>query len=393
MLQEYIPKRAKELREELVNWRRHFHENPEVELDCFNTSAIVAEELKKINFNVRTGYAKTGIVASFGNSSPVVAVRVDMDALRIEERTKLPFASKKKGIMHGCGHDGHTAIGLGVAHVMSSVLSKLPGKIILIFQPGEEYPGGAPIMIKDGALEDKPDMIFGMHIFPDLPFGKIGLRYGVMTASNVEYSIDIIGKEGHGAYPHRTIDPFPAAASMINSIYTIVSRNIPPLDSQVISLSEIKGGAGYNIVPSSISIKGTIRSLDETNKETALKRIKEIASGIETSFRVSTDLKITEREPVMICDEAITALAENALVEYFGKDSVVRLTQPSMGVDDFSFYTKLIPATYLRLGCYDHEKGYTSPLHTSSFDFDEDLLVKAVEAISIIIYKALQRKT
>jgi len=386
----FIRENAEALKEKLVKWRRDFHQNPELGLDCFRTASIVATELDRLNFTVRTGFARSGVIAGLGKGLPVVALRVDMDALPIDEETGLPFASRVKGAMHGCGHDGHTTIGLGVAHVMSKVLAGMPGRLVLIFQPGEEYPGGAAEMIKEGVLqEENPAMIMGLHIFPDLPFGKIGLRYGVMTASNVEFSIEMRGQGGHGAYPHKSVDPFPAAAALINAIQTIVSRNIPPLDALVVSLTEINGGAGYNVIPKVISLKGTVRSLSDAHKETALKRLQDILRGIETTFQVSASLEITDREPIMVCDDKITGLAEEALADYFGQDTIIRISQPSLGVDDFSFFARLVPATYLRLGSHDEEKGYIYPLHSTCFDFDEQLLVKGVEAASIILWRNL----
>lgn len=381
---------ANEIVDKLIKWRRDFHHNPETGLDCFHTSSIIADELKKLNYKVKSGFAKTGIVASVGEGKPVVAFRVDMDALPVKEETGLPFASSRDNVMHACGHDGHSAIGLGVANIMALLISKLSGKFVVIFQPGEEYPGGAPIMIEEGALaEDMPEMILGMHIFPDLPSGKIGLRYGVMTASNVDFSIHIEGQGAHGAYPHKSIDPFPAVASLINCLQTIVSRNVPPLEAQVISLGEINGGSGYNVVPNSITVKGTIRSLSEKNEKLALKRLNEIVSGIEKSFNVNIRLNIIPGVPMMICDENITSMAEKALINYWGRETVTRISQPSMGVDDFSNFTKIIPSTYMRLGSYDEEKGYIYPLHNSHFDFDEKLLRKGVEAAVVVLYQAL----
>lgn len=390
MNQDTIHETAAGLKERLVKWRRDFHQNPELELDCFRTASIVAEELERSGFSIQTGYAKTGIVASIGEGTPVAAFRVDMDALPIEEETGLPFASAIKGVMHACGHDGHTAIGLGVAHLFSKALKEKPGKLVLFFQPGEEFPGGAEIMIAEGALvKEKPDTILGMHIFPDLPAGKIGLRYGVMTAAINEFAIEVQGRGGHGAYPHKLIDPFPPVAALINALQTIVSRNTPPLEALVISLGEIRGGASHNVVPGIITLKGTMRTLSNEIEQKALSRLDEIAQSLETAYRVKIELKIKRCMPTMECDHHLTRMAEKTLADYFGQDSIAIIGSPSLGGDDFSHFACLVPAVYLRLGCYDSKKGYINPLHTSRFDFDEDLLVKGVEAASVVLSQVL----
>lgn len=378
---------ANDFKDNLIKWRRDFHEHPEIGLDCTRTASLVAEELKKLHYHVKTGYARTGMIATIGQGKPVIAMRIDMDALPLEEKTGLAFSSKTKGLMHACGHDGHLALGLGVAHAMSLIMENINGKFILIFQPGEEHPGGAEIMIKEGVLDgESPEIILGMHIFPSLPAGKIGLRYGVMTASDNEITIEINGEGGHGAYPHLTRDPFPAAAALISAIQTITSRDTSPLDSVVVSLGSIKGGESHNVIPESIVLKGTIRALNADVEENVLCRLNSIACGIEKAFQIKVKLNVTKCGPSMVCDERITRLAEDSLSAYFGKEMIMKIDEPSMGFDDFSFFSNIIPATYLRLGSYDCDKGYDQPLHTSRFDFNEDLLVKWLEALLVFLH-------
>jgi len=385
-----IRKEVQLIKDKLVSWRREFHKYPELGLHCKRTASLVADELEKMGFTVQTGLAETGIAASIGHGEKAVAIRVDMDALPITEKTGLPFASLNDGAMHACGHDGHTAIGLGVAHVFSRLMPPDQGKLLIIFQPGEEYPGGAALMINEGVFEaEKPSMILGMHIFPELPSGKIGLRYGIMTASNLELKLVFSGLGGHCAYPHKAIDPYTALASFIDAIQTIVSRNKSPLEPQVISLGEIRGGNGYNVIPEEIKVKGTIRSVSESAKNGALQRMNEIVRGLETTYQVKIALEVAGQDPMLKCDEMITELAERILKETFDPDTVVRIEQPSMGVDDFAHFANLFPATYLRLGSFDRQKGYIYPLHNDKFDFDEAILIKGVEAASVVLSAAL----
>lgn len=360
-------------------------------LSCHRTAQKVVEILKPLRYRLQTGLACSGIVATLGTGSPVVALRVDMDALPIKEETGLPFASQVDGVMHACGHDGHIAMGLGVAHVLARLLKEMKGTVNLIFQPGEEHPGGAHLMIEEGALtRDFPECIIGVHLDPKLSAGEVGLHYGIMSGSNDEFTIRLRGKGGHCAYPHQTIDPFPAAAALINAIQVIVSRNSDPFDPLSVSLAEIKGGEGHNVIPQEILLKGTIRSINSGSRRLVQQRLQEIITGIERTFQIKGDLQVVEGEPVMRCDETITGMAEETLKRLLGEEKVIRLTQPSLGVDDFVFFAQQVPATYLRLGCYDASRGYyVHPLHNSRFDFDEELLVKGVEVLSSVLYRRL----
>jgi amidohydrolase len=384
-----IRSEASGLREKLIHWRRDIHQHPETELACHYTAQKVIEIVEPLHYRLQTGLACSGIVATLGVGSPVVALRVDMDALPVKEETGVPFASRVEGVMHACGHDGHTAIGLGVAHVLACLLREARGSVKLIFQPGEEYPGGATLMIKEGALAgDFPDCIFGMHLYPELPSGKIGLRYGTLTASNDEFTIKLQGKSGHCAHPHQGIDPFPAVATFINAIQTVVSRNADPLDPMVVGLAAIRGGAGHNTISEEISLKGTIRCLTSGNRKLARQKLQDIITGLEKTFQIRGSLQVVRREPVMSCDETVTRMAEETLKQFLGKEEIVEIKQPSLGADDFAYFAQQIPATYLRLGCYDACKGYVHMLHSNRFNFDEELLVKGVEALSVVMYRA-----
>lgn len=393
MNREAVRQAASGLEEQLIRWRRDFHRHPELGLDCHRTAARVAEVLEVLGCRVRSGLAGSGLVASLGQGSPAVGLRVDMDALPLQEQTGLPFASAVDGVMHACGHDGHTAIGLGVASVLARLLPEREGSVFFFFQPGEEFPGGARRMIEEGALDGAlPEWIVAMHLFPDLPQGIIGLRYGIMTAAEAEITVVLRGRGGHAAYPHRCADPFPAAAAFIQALQGIVSRSADPLEPLVISLGEIRGGSGHNTIPEEITIKGTARSLTRENQALVRRRMEEILEGLERSYRVQCSLLMEEAVPLLACDEESTAAAEAALVEMYGRESVVRIGRPSLGVDDFAFFAQKIPATYLRLGCGDPTRGYIHPLHHNRFDFGEKLLARGVEAVSAILLNRLESK-
>jgi amidohydrolase len=375
-------------RDQLIGWRRHFHEYPELETECHRTAEVVAEHLRKIGLQVTTGVAKTGVVAVLRGrqEGPVVALRVDMDALPIQEQTGLPFSSKLQGAMHACGHDGHTAMGLGVATVLAGLRELLPGTVKFIFQPGEESPGAARIMINEGVLENpKVDAILGCHIFPGVPSGKVGIRYGTMCAACDQFDIHIKGVGGHGAYPHQCKDPIVAAASLVASVQTIVSRLNDPVQPLVISICKIRGGDAHNVIPDRVILGGTIRSIDERARETAHRGVKDIVKGIEVAYGVKTELEILPIDPPLRCNEHMVAFVEERVGQLLGSEKVVRIPSPSLGADDFASFSEQVPAAYVRIGCYNQEKGYVHGLHTPCFDFDENLLVDGSRVLSFLI--------
>ncbi len=390
---EEIRAKAIELEPQVIAWRRQIHRRPEVHLDCAATAHMVAKELERMGYEVRRGLAKTGVVGLLrgAKEGPLAALRVDMDALPLQEETGLEFASEVDGVMHACGHDGHTAIGLGVAELLSFA-GDLPGCVLLVFQPGEEYPGGASLMIQDGALDPLPGAVFGLHIFPGVPLGRIGLRYGNMTARNDEFLVDLVGTAGHGAYPHKAVDPFPALAAFINATQSIVSRNLDPFEPLVISLGEVSGGGGHNVIPAKISLKGIVRSLDDSARDLALRRMEEVLASLSSLHRVGHRLEVVPMEPPLACDPSLTRFTERTIKDLWGPGSVVLIDRPSLGVDDFAYFAKRVPATYMRLGTYSEEKGYVHPLHSSRFDFDEAILSRGVATLAAVIRRFLESK-
>jgi len=388
---EEMRRRAAGMAEDLVRWRRWFHRNPELELDCYETGRKIVEELRSIGVEeVVEGLARSGVVATVrGGPGPTVAVRCDMDALPVTEETGLPFQSRHPGRAHACGHDGHMAIGLGLARLFAGHGGDLPGNVKVLFQPGEEYPCGAPLMIEGGALEDpRVDAMIGFHIFPGLPAGTFGLRQGVMTARNDEFTVRIEGSGGHGAYPHECADPVVAAGSFVTGVQTIASRRVSPVDPLVVTIGEIHGGKGHNVIATEVVLKGTVRSVSEDGRSRALEGLRGIARAVESMHGVKCALDLVVGEPALKCSPEITAAAAAALREAVGEDCLTFIETPSLGSDDFAFYSEAVPVTYIRVGC--RAEGYESALHTPTFDFDERILPDALHAIAVVVLRVME---
>lgn len=384
--------KLEEIRDQIITWRRQFHRYPELGLECHKTAEIVANHLDQLGLDVQTGIARTGVVGLLRGKKPgpVVALRVDMDALPIHEQTGLPFASQLDGVMHACGHDGHTALGLGVTTVLMALRDSLPGSVKFIFQPGEESSSGAKTMITEGVLEDpRVDLVIGCHIYPLLPTGTIGVCSGTVTAGDHEFQISLTGVGGHAARPHQCKDPITAAGYLITALQTIVSRRINPIEPLVISLGQIQGGSGFNVIPDKVVIKGTLRYISASGKQIALQELEKILRGIAWEFDVKTTVEMAGEDPPLHITEDIAERVTKAAVELFGPHSVQRISQPSMGTEDFAFFSQKVPCAYFRLGSFDERRGYTHDLHTPYFDFDETILVQGTQFLAFLILKCL----
>ena len=379
-------------RRQLTVWRRRFHEYPELGLDCHRTAAMVAGHLASLGLEVRSGIARSGVVGVLHGSGPgpVVALRVDMDALPISEQTGLPFSSQVSGAMHACGHDGHAAIGLGVATVLTALRDSWPGAVKFIFQPGEEYPGAAKIMIAEGVLtEPQVEAIFGCHLYPEIPTGEVGIRYGVMTAANDEFTIHLKGPGGHGAFPDQCADPIVAAGHLIVGVQTVVSRFNNPLEPLVISIGEISGGRGHNVIASQVTLKGTIRSVSEQARDAGRRGLERIIEGMEKAYGLTIELDLQPGEPRLVNDEGLVAFVEGSLGGLLGRDSVRRIPSPSLGAEDFAHFAELVPSAYLRLGCQDEKRERVQALHSPFFDFDETVLAIGTRILSFLLMRFL----
>ncbi len=368
---------ARQITPEVIHWRRHLHANPELSYQEYETAKYVKNALESFGLSVHT-LATTGLVAEIKGNNPTlktVALRADMDALPITEANAVPYASKNKGVMHACGHDVHTASLLGTAKILTQLKEHFEGTIRLIFQPGEEKnPGGASYMIRDGALQNpEPASIIGQHVFPLLPVGKIGFREGMYMASCDELYLTVKGKGGHGAAPELTVDPVLIASHIVIALQQVISRNASPKQPTVLTIGKIEGGTATNIIPNEVKLTGTFRAMDEGWREEALKKIKRIAEGLAESMGGTCDVEISRGYPFLKNDPSVTQRIKEAAKAYVGADNVVDI-DISLGAEDFSYYSQVIPASFYRLGTKNEAKGITSYVHTPTFDIDEAAL-------------------
>ena len=371
----------------LVEIRRTIHMNPELGFEEVETSKLVTEWLGKFGLQVKTGLAKTGVVGLLpgGQEGKTVAIRADMDALPIEEANEVSYRSKIKGKMHACGHDAHVTILLGVAKFFSSIREQIKGNIKWIFQPAEEGGGGGKVMAEEGALENpQVEAIFGAHVFPDLQIGKVGIHEREGLAATDRFTIKIMGRGGHGAYPHLCKDPILTAGHLITQIHSIVSRNVPPLDSAVISFGRVSGGTAFNIIPDEVELIGTVRSLTPQVRELLHSRLEQVTEGVARSFGLDCRFEFDYGYPALVNDPKMSHLVAQACAKGIGKENV-EFIRPSMGGEDFAYYLQKVPGSFFRLGCRNEKKGITQTFHNSNFNIDEDVLPFGVEMFVRII--------
>ena len=374
---ETLRRDAEALEKTLVSDRRHLHQNPELSFEEVQTSAFVQERLRDLNIPFTSGIGGYGVVANLQGHSPgpVVALRADMDALPIQEANEVPYASKVPGVMHACGHDVHTASLLGVAALLRSRTQEFSGTVRFLFQPAEEkLPGGASLMIRDGALANpQPQAIYGQHVMPLLPAGTVGFRSGRYMASADEIRLTIRGKGGHAAMPHLNTDAVLIASHIVVALQQVVSRRANPTLPSVLSFGHIIGEGAYNVLPNDVRLRGTFRTMDETWRDQAHALIREIASGTASAMGAICDVEIDRGYPMLFNHPESTALARSTAEAYLGPQQVVDLDL-WMAAEDFAFYAQQIPATFYRLGTRNEAKGWVSSVHTSTFDVDESAL-------------------
>lgn len=378
-----IKQLAEEFYPAVVSLRRQIHQNPELGFQEFQTAALVAKTLSEHGWEVQTGIAGTGVVGLLkGNSQgPTVALRADMDALPIQELNQQPFKSKNDGVMHACGHDAHTATLLGTAMVLSRLRESLIGNVKLIFQPAEEGPGGALPMIKAGVLDNpKVDVIFGAHVWHDVPAGKVAIQAGPIMAAPDTFVITITGRGGHGAQPHLCIDAIAIAAQVINGLQQIVSRRSNPLDPVVLTIGKMVGGVRGNVIAEKVVMDGTLRTLNENTRIQCKKWIEEQVAAICHLYGALHEVRFTDAYDITINDEEATEFLIGSARKILGRDQVLTRLEPSMGAEDFSFFMKDIPGVYFRLGIRDDEKVY--PIHHNRFDVNEEALKVGMEVFS-----------
>jgi amidohydrolase len=351
-----IKDRAHELAEEMTHLRRHFHQYPELSWQEFATSRTIASKLRELGFenpHVGTGDQPVGVVADLtgGSAGPCVALRAEIDAIGITEETGLSYKSDNPGVMHACAHDGHIAILLTVAKMLLEMREELSGKVRFIFQPAEEhgYRSGAQAMINDGVLEDV-SAIVGMHLWPDIPTGKTQWRSGPTMASVDGWRVVFRGKGGHGAMPEGSIDPTLAAAAFISALQTIVSREIDPLETVVVSVGKLASGSAFNVIPDSAELAGNVRTFSRTVRDGVEERLRRIAEGVGTTYRCKAETRYEDLYPNPVVNDAVlTRLFRDTAVQVLGAENVER-TSPKMTSEDFSFYQAEIPGCFFFVG-------------------------------------------
>ncbi len=355
----------------LLKIRREIHAWPELAYEEERTAAVISRELEKLGLSPRTGVARTGVVADIGREGPTVALRADMDALPLHEETGLPFASKRPGLMHACGHDGHVAMLLGAA----ALLVKDPpsqGRVRLIFQPAEERGAGARAVIEEGVLEGV-SFIFGGHIDRHFKVGEIAVNEGLICAFTDTFTISINGKGGHAAWPHEAIDAVVVGSLLVMNIQTIISREINPAHPCVITVGKFQGGSAHNVIAEKALLEGTIRSTDPDTRKRIMESLKRMGKGIAEVHRAGIRIEIREGYPPVVNHPVAARLAREAALKVVGPQGLVKQPHPSLGGEDFAFYLQKVPGCFVRFGAV--KKGLENiPAHSPKFDFDERVL-------------------
>ena len=392
-LYDLIEEYATEIFDEVVAHRKHLHAHPELSFQEFATAKYVSDVLTKLEIPHETGIGGTGVVAMIrADHHPVYArcigLRADMDALPIQEENEVDYKSIHDGIMHACGHDVHTSILLGVADILNRLKEKLPQPVKLIFQPGEEQnPGGASLMIEAGVLENPPvKEMYALHVFPELETGKVGFKEGLYMASCDEIYMTIHGKGGHGAMPHQCIDPILIGANIVTSLQQVVSRACDPKIPCVLSFGYFSGLGATNVIPSTVELKGTFRTMDEAWREKALTLIKKQAELIAESFGGSVTVEISRGYPFLTNDVALTQGLRKKAVTYLGTDQVVELPI-RLTAEDFSFYSQKIPVCFFRLGVRNEIAGIINGVHHPKFDIDFKAMLTGMKSMSLAVFQ------
>lgn len=382
-----ISEQINRIETELKENRRYIHMHPELSFREYNTSSFIQKKLDEMGVKYVSGIAENGICAYiYGNknieseSMKSILIRADMDALPINEVSDKPYKSQNKNVMHACGHDAHVAVLLGVCKVLNNFKDKFGGVVKAVFQPGEETSGGALPMIEEGVLENPhTDVCVALHCDSDLDCGTIRVKPGSLYASPDDFRITVKGKGGHGAEPHNCIDPIMISASIIQALNNLISRETDPFDNAVISVGSIHGGSATNIIPDSVEIQGTARSLTNEVRGFLKKRIGETAEGICKTFGAECEYEYTELFPPLINDEKLAEDVYDSACRSIGKDKCIWGGAPTMAGEDFSYFSQNRPSVLFKLGCRNKSLGIVSPIHHSSFDIDENCLKTGVK--------------
>ena len=388
-----IKAKAAAYKTEVIEIRRHLHQFPELSFEEFETNKYVCAKLDEYGIEYQSGIVKTGIIGLIKGQNPakkIIALRADLDALPIQEENDVAYASKNKGVMHACGHDVHTSSLLGAAKILNELKDQFEGTIKLIFQPGEELlPGGASLMIKEGALENPvPETILGQHVYPQLSAGKVGFKAGMYMASTDELHVTVNGKGGHAALPHLTIDPILITSHIIIALQQLVSRNAHPSTPTVLSFGKITGNGATNIIPENVKLEGTFRAMDEKWRSDAHVKMKAMAESIAQGMGGTCDFNIVKGYPFLVNDESTTNKAKLAAIEFLGAENVIDL-ELRMTAEDFAYYSQVVPACFYRLGVKNEAEKATRGLHTSTFNVDETAIETSIGLMAFLAVNEL----
>jgi amidohydrolase len=383
-----------EQRERLVDLRRDFHRHPELAHQEHRTADVIADRLHQIGLDdVRTNVGRTGVVGLLKGNQPgrSVMLRADIDALPLTEEDRgQPYRSVQAGTHHACGHDGHIAILLSVAELLALRRRDLAGSVSFVFQPAEERVGGAAGMLADGVLDAHPEACFGLHLWNEREVGTIDVRGGPIFASADAFVIELSSLGGHAAMPHQTTDPVLASAELIVALQTLVSRETPPFEPAVLTIGSIHGGSAPNIIPSRVELQGTLRVFDPPLRDRLLARIGELISGVAGTFRVASQLRMTDECPACINDPAMAELVLGVAQRIVGPGNALS-SMRTMGADDMALFLNAVPGCYFFVGSANAERGLTSPHHSPRFDFDERALDIGVRVLTATALEFLER--
>ena len=385
----------------LVETRRDIHRHPELGNRETRTGQLVAERLRALGLEVRYPVAKTGVVGILRGGRPgaVVGLRADLDALPIQEKRDSEYKSTVPSVMHACGHDAHTTVGLGVAETLAGLRQRLPGTVVFFFQPAEEgapegEEGGAGLMIAEGQLRDpKVEAMYGLHVDPLLDAGQLGWNVGPIFASSDTFTIEVTGKRVHGAYPHLGLDPIPVAAQIVNAIQGLVAREFDARSPKVVTIGRIQGGERFNIVAASVSLDGTMRTLDAALRADLKQKLERLVTNVAEAAGQRATLRFHgDGNPPTLNDGPLARAAVPSFERVYGRANVLEV-QPQMGAEDFALFAQAVPALYVKLGVRNTARGITAMVHTEDFDLDESMLPLAVRGLATALWDELARRS
>lgn len=366
---------AEEIFEEIVGIRRSLHRHPELGFREFKTAELICKHLDSLGIPYQKNVAQTGVVGllEVDKNAKTLLMRADMDALPTQEESDCPFKSETEGQMHACGHDAHVSIVLGAATILARLKDKLKCNVKFVFQPAEEVEGGAEPMIAEGIMENpKVDAAIGGHVMNSVETGTIGIKYGEMMACPDDFHMEIHGRGGHGAYPHNCIDPIAIGVQILTAWNALSARYTTPVEKHLISTNVFQAGTCFNIIPDDVHIEGTVRVFNEELRQQLARRMKEIAEQLAAAFGATCEFEYVFRYPPLVNDKNMVDAVRISAEKMIGAENVVELTEPSMGGEDFAYFSRLVPSCFINYGTGNKAKGITQPLHNSKFSIDEE---------------------